>query len=132
MTDAFRAADLARGLAIDLAGIQERLRGLTDLVERLPAPSPAPDAAGHADRLYTKADAAERLSVSLRTVEQLLRGGQLAAVRIGTAVRIRASALDAYLARLDEEQNPPAPERPEFIRKLMAGGKEKGNVRYRA
>lgn len=40
--------------------------------------------------------AAEALGVSLRTVATLIADGELKVIRIGTAVRIRSSAIDYF------------------------------------
>ena len=45
------------------------------------------------DKLLTRAEAAQYLRVSDRTVSRLIRAGQLPAARIGRAVRIRQSDL---------------------------------------
>jgi excisionase family DNA binding protein len=51
------------------------------------------DAAVTTDGLLTRAEVAQYLRVSERTVSRLIRAGQLPAVRIGRAVRIRHSDL---------------------------------------
>ena len=56
----------------------------------------------------TAAEAAERLGISLRTVRRRIADGSLASVRIGSAVRIPASAL------------PQAEERPTAAREAVA------------
>ena len=49
--------------------------------------------------LITKKEAAERLSVSVRTLEGLIARGQLPAYKIGPkSVRLRPEDLEAYLA----------------------------------
>jgi excisionase family DNA binding protein len=40
-------------------------------------------------RLLTKAQAAERLALSLRTVEKLIHDGELRTVRFGRSVRVQ-------------------------------------------
>ena len=42
--------------------------------------------------------AAERLSVSRATLYRLIRSGEISTVRIGSAVRISAAALERWLA----------------------------------
>lgn len=50
-------------------------------------------------KLLTKKEAAERLSVSMRTLEGLISRGALPAYRVGAAlVRISEDDLDRYLA----------------------------------
>lgn len=51
-----------------------------------------------ADRLLTVAEVADLLRVSNMTVYRLIKGGTLAAIRVGKNYRIRQSDLDAYLA----------------------------------
>lgn len=62
-----------------------------------PAPMPhaatLQTAAGDTDDLMTRAEVAQHLRVSDRTVSRLIRTGQLPAARIGRAVRIRQSDL---------------------------------------
>ena len=60
--------------------------------------------------MLTRKEAAERLAISLRTLDGLIARGQLPAYRIGPkSVRLRESDLDAYVAgRLVA----PAPPRP--------------------
>lgn len=42
----------------------------------------------NAVRLLTRIDVAERLGVSMKTVDRMLRRGELRAIRLGAAVRI--------------------------------------------
>jgi excisionase family DNA binding protein len=49
--------------------------------------------------LYRPADAAEQLSVSRTTLYQLVKTGQIEAVRVAADLRIPAVALNAYVAR---------------------------------
>ena len=46
--------------------------------------------------LYSKKQVAQRLSLSVRSVENLIRAKELAAVRIGRSVRIPADALREF------------------------------------
>lgn len=48
--------------------------------------------------LFTVQEAAERLSVSVRTVYRLIESGELPHTKIGTSVRIKPAALERYLA----------------------------------
>lgn len=57
------------------------------------------------EALLGRADAAKLLGVSVRTVDTLISNGDLPAVRIGKAVRIRPSALD-YLVEARETRGP--------------------------
>jgi excisionase family DNA binding protein len=52
--------------------------------------------------LVTKAEAAERLSVSVRTVERLVTSGQLRLVHVEGAARLRISDLEGYVQSLAE------------------------------
>ena len=55
----------------------------------VPAPLPA--------RLFTAAETAEILNVSLRTVRRLIAQKKLPTVRVGRSVRIRPAALAALI-----------------------------------
>ena len=57
------------------------------------------DAADATDNLLTRAEVAQYLLVSDRTVSRLIRTGKLPAARIGRAVRIRPSNLLEMLNR---------------------------------
>src|SRR3712207_2340985 len=60
-----------------------------------------------ADRLLvTKAEAAERLSVSVRTIERLVAAGRLPLVHVERAARLRVGDLEAYVHDLSEEHAP--------------------------
>lgn len=62
-----------------------------------PPPSiPAPAA------LLTREQAADRLAVSVPTVDRLIARRELRAVRIGRAVRVRPADLERFLGRLPE------------------------------
>lgn len=52
-------------------------------------------------QLLTIRDAADRLRVSKRTVEQLLANGEIGTVRIGRSVRIAEHHLAAFIAGHD-------------------------------
>ncbi len=58
--------------------------------------SERPGVAG-ADPLLTVAEVADVLRVSNMTVYRLIKGGQLAAIRVGKNYRIRQGDLDDYL-----------------------------------
>jgi excisionase family DNA binding protein len=58
--------------------------------------------------LITKAEAAEQLGISVRTVERLISAGRLPLVHVEGAARLRVADLEAYvdaLVPLDTEQS---------------------------
>lgn len=61
------------------------------------------------DRLLTVSAAAKLLSLSRSTVYELIKGGELAAVRVGGARRITAEALAAFRTTLTDLPLPPTP-----------------------
>jgi excisionase family DNA binding protein len=67
-------------------------------------------AAHHADSpdrlLVTKGEAAERLGVSVRTIERLVATGRLPQVNVERLARFRVSDLGAYVNGLTECHNP--------------------------
>lgn len=50
-----------------------------------------------APRLLTRPQAADRLAVSVRTIARLIERGELPAVRVGRAVRVRSSDVDTLI-----------------------------------
>lgn len=54
--------------------------------------TPAP----HGETLLTKTQVAKKLSISERTVDNLMRAKSLAFVRIGRAIRFEPSDVDAF------------------------------------
>jgi excisionase family DNA binding protein len=60
---------------------------------------PADSVGGRGERLLRISEVAERLSVSPSMAWKLTATGELRSVRIGRAVRIRPSDLEAYLER---------------------------------
>jgi excisionase family DNA binding protein len=50
------------------------------------------------DRLLTVREVADAMRISKMTVYRLVKGGQLAAIRVGRNYRIRQAALTQYLA----------------------------------
>lgn len=58
--------------------------------------------------LLTRFDLKQKLSVGLRTVDQLLADGEIPVVRIGSSIRIRPADLDAFcearLTRMDSKR----------------------------
>jgi excisionase family DNA binding protein len=69
-----------------------------------PATRVSPGRAGEALLALTYRQVADTLQVSERTVWTLVKTGQLAAVRIGRAVRIPVDEVRAYLARQTARQ----------------------------
>jgi excisionase family DNA binding protein len=75
-------------------------------------PLDAPRWAAHDDRvgqrlLVTKAEAAEQLGVSVRTIERLVAAGRLPLVHVEGAARLRQADLEAYVDSLLPAPNPP-------------------------
>ena len=60
--------------------------------------------------LLTLDEVAERLNVSRRTVERLVHGGDLAATKIGRAVRVHPQAVEGYIRHVTV--TPPQPVTP--------------------
>ena len=58
---------------------------------------------GHERRLLRIEDVADRLAISRSMAWKLIAVGQLRSLRIGRAVRVRPSDLDAYLAEAGRE-----------------------------
>ena len=56
--------------------------------------------------LVTKAEAAERLGVSVRTIERLVATGRLPQVHVERLARFRVSDLEAYVNSLAENRLP--------------------------
>ena len=50
------------------------------------------------ERLLTAGEVADQLRVSTMTIYRLIRRGELPAVRVGRNYRVRATALESYLA----------------------------------
>jgi excisionase family DNA binding protein len=91
----------------ELAVFLIRLAGIGQ--EATPRPGERGDAlyAGMEDRLLvTKGEAAERLSVSVRTVERLVATGRLAQVHVDRLARFRVRDLEAYVDSLGEDRAP--------------------------
>ena len=92
----------------DLAGF------LTRCVRTRPRATPVVDGGGdaaHSRRvaerlLVTKGEAAERLSVSVRTIERLVAAGRLPLVHVERAARFRVSDLETYVHDLSEAPAP--------------------------
>jgi excisionase family DNA binding protein len=99
------------------AEIEDLVLVLTDRA-RAPHPVPlhdpcrAPSALSAIPRrlLVTKSEAAEQLSVSLRTLERLISAGRLTLVHVEGAARVRVADLEAYVQRLEADGRPsPSP-----------------------
>lgn len=56
------------------------------------------------ETLLDDRDVCERLGVSIATVRRLRYRGELTSVRIGAAVRVTASSVDALIARRTEHR----------------------------
>lgn len=75
-------------------------------------PDPADEAGGVHDArmpnrlLVTKAEAAERLGVSVRTIERLVAAGRLPLVHVERLARFRVSDLEAFVNSLAEGHAP--------------------------
>jgi excisionase family DNA binding protein len=66
-------------------------------------PKNAKSAHDELDRLLTYAEAAKVLGVCQRTVWQLVRDGELPAVRVRRAIRIRRRSLLAYISAREQQ-----------------------------
>lgn len=72
-------------------------------MRRASAGPESPTSATLADRLLTRAQAAEYLGISLRTLTELLARGSFPKYRVAsTAVRVRKSDLDTYIRSVRE------------------------------
>jgi len=60
--------------------------------------------ANTAPKLLNRKQAAEALSVSIRTLDELLSTGDLPAVRIGRSIRFRPSSLDYFIEARETRQ----------------------------
>ncbi len=54
-------------------------------------------------RLFKISEAAEMLSISRSLLYELVRAGRVKTVHIGSAVRVRATELERFVAELTEE-----------------------------
>ena len=90
LQEAERRLDLLTG---DLRDLREHIASIRADVTRN-------GEAGRPKDLLTIEDVAERLSVGMTTVHELVRSGRLFSVKIGRSRRIPASAFDTYLAEL--------------------------------
>lgn len=55
--------------------------------------------------LFRPAQAGEALAISRSRVYELVKAGQLRAVRVGSAIRIPRDALDAFISALPDAQD---------------------------
>ncbi|MDX6622016.1 MAG: Helix-turn-helix domain [Gaiellales bacterium] len=88
------------------AGFDDLLALATRCAQPRPATPSVDDLARLADArpvalMITKAAAAEALSVSPRTVDRLITDGRLAAVKVGTATRVRVGDLERFAGALE-------------------------------
>jgi len=95
-TDAPRNTDGAAGASLLdevralLHGLREEIQHIREEVHTLRTPS-------ETDRLLTRDEAAERLRISTRTLDDLEASGRLQAIRIGRRVLYHPDTLDAYI-----------------------------------
>ena len=95
------ATEMAVGLAIAQQIMQQQGAGLTlgAPAAGSPAPSAAPVMGGSViPELMSVEQVAQALGVSTDDVTSIIESGELAARKIGSSVRIKRSALEAYLA----------------------------------
>lgn len=64
-----------------------------------PTPFPKPATPALPGRLLRPDEVAARLTVSIITVRRLIKAGDLKAIKVGKALRIRPDDLDDYLRR---------------------------------
>lgn len=67
--------------------------------------------------LLDRQTAASLLGVSLRTIDNLISSGDLAAVHIGRAVRLRPSAIDYFIEANETRANPRTAQRAKSNRR---------------
>lgn len=72
--------------------------------------------------LYTMAEVADLLAVSVRTVQRLRDRGDLAVVTVGRSVRVTPQAVDAYIRKGDRSPSRPSPERAPRTHRLGERG----------
>ena len=76
--------------------VLDRLEALNEKIDQLCAERDP-------DRLLTREEAAERLQVSVRTLDTLRAAGEIRAVKVKRRVRFHPDAVDAYIRRNAEE-----------------------------
>jgi len=106
--------DLRQAGAFIPPEVEELATFLAQAVRSRPQATPVADVteAEHAPPvverlLVTKGEAAERLGVSVRTVERLVAAGRLTLVHVERAARFRVSDLKVYVHELAEAETPP-------------------------
>jgi excisionase family DNA binding protein len=106
--------DLRQAGAFIPAEVEELATFLAQAVRSRPQATPVADVteAEHSSPvverlLVTKGEAAERLGVSVRTIERLVSAGRLTLVHVERAARLRVSDLKAYVHGLAEGDTPP-------------------------
>jgi excisionase family DNA binding protein len=94
------AAGMATELAVGMAMAQQMMQQQGGVLgsQATPPASGAPPAAGGIPDLMSPAEAAQALGVGETDVMTIIESGELKAKKIGSAFRIKKSALDAYLA----------------------------------
>jgi excisionase family DNA binding protein len=96
-----REVEELAGLLMHLASLRQGPpRGADQLTAALPPDRPV-------RLLVTKKEAAQRLGVSVRTLERLVATGRLPQVHVERLARFRVSDLEAYVSGLAASQSPP-------------------------
>lgn len=95
---------LLRGLRREVTALREELSSLRGAVDdTLPAKEASAADGTAAGALLTREEAAERLRISMRTLDDLEASGRLRAVRIGRRVLYNPAALDAFIRQQSRE-----------------------------
>jgi hypothetical protein len=71
-----------------------------------PPPNPQPNSTTSIEPLLRRQDAANIMSKCLRSIDEAIASGDLEIVVIGRSVRIRPSALEAYIEARSTRRNP--------------------------
>jgi excisionase family DNA binding protein len=71
-----------------------------------PLPNPQLNSTATIEPLLLRQDAANIMSQCLRTIDEFIASGDLEIVRIGRSVRIRPSALEAFIEARATRRNP--------------------------
>jgi excisionase family DNA binding protein len=90
---------MATELAVGLSIAQQIMQQQGAPVAGAAAKAPAAAAAGSVADLLSPADVANALGVTETDVMTIIESGELSAKKIGTAYRIKRSALDEYIAK---------------------------------
>jgi len=97
-----REVEELAGLLMHLASLRQGPpSGPDELTAALPPDRPV-------RLLVTKKEAAQRLGVSVRTLERLVATGRLPQVHVERLARFRISDLEAYVSGLADNQSPPS------------------------